>query len=144
MKIEQHFAKTWLGKPDLYDSECDFINVDVRDFVVTKEGNIVLIEHDDMMDLPITKIARFATQKEVREFFLDEHVDFVEEELTALEFKNLVIDAIKGRIRSFESELKTTKQGYDFYKKKALLVGELEDLLDEIKYINPQFTDTKV
>lgn len=67
MKINKDFntARSW-DKPNEYDKDGHLKNMEVSDWIVTHDGEVRQIIHDDMNDLKYEDIARFATRKEVK------------------------------------------------------------------------------
>lgn len=54
-------------KPNEYNDEGILQNLDIWDWIVTKNGVIRLITDDDMNDLKAEDIKRFATKEEIRD-----------------------------------------------------------------------------
>jgi hypothetical protein len=58
-------AISWKGKKTIYDEEGHVSNLDVWDWIVTNDGRVMQITHDEMSNLSYTEIKRFATTGEV-------------------------------------------------------------------------------
>lgn len=70
-KLEQEAAYQLYGEEDTtkknkYDDEGHLMNMEVWDWIVTKDGTVRQITHDDMPDLKASQIARYATEEEIK------------------------------------------------------------------------------
>lgn len=60
--------KSWLGKKDQYDEDGHLENMEIGDWIVTKNGEIIKISADDQENLKYWMISRYATKEEVLKY----------------------------------------------------------------------------